>query len=89
MHEMLKVQGIDPSAIVQPPDVKPKQIAAMAGNAMTQTILEGIIKGVLDATGWQDEPAGSARVSEAHVQAHVAQEPTQKRPKLDLYEPLN
>ena len=26
VHEMLKVQGIDPKSIVQPPSVKPKQI---------------------------------------------------------------
>ena len=49
VKEMLRVQGMDPEKIVRAEGVSDAQMAGMAGNGMSQNVLEQVIKQVLKA----------------------------------------
>ncbi len=43
-QELMRIQGIDPANITRTPGVSDTQLGAMAGNGMSQNVLEAVLR---------------------------------------------
>ena len=61
LDELLRAQGIDPRKMVKAQGITQAQYGAMAGNAMSQNVLEAIFEKMCTACGWSKLSADQQR----------------------------